>query len=229
MKHLFSPCLAVILALVLFSCSKDTATPASTFPTAPEAQAADDNKSGGVYKGAIVGSSGVIKIVLQKGVKEIKLTIDNVSKTLTTTSLDSWTSGQIIRNASFVADDWAVLLSIGATGIGATAILTIPGHSGAEAILTKETSKAIVRVFEGTYTGTESGSWNFVIQSEALSGISRSADGMTTATFAGLVNGNVITFDTLQGGGTIDGDNASGTWAGTTPGVSGTWKGKRVM
>lgn len=228
MNYLIRPFFLMILALTAVSCSKDTATPASMLPTSPEAQAADDTKSGGVYKGVVVGSSGVIKIVLQKGVKEIKLTIDNVSKTLTTTSLDNWTSGGIIRNASFKADDWEVLLSIGARGVGPIATLTIPGHAGAEAILTKETSNAIVLVFEGTYKGTESGSWNFVIQAEVLSGISRSADGLTTTSFLGLVNGNVISLDTIQGGGTIDGDNASGTWAGS-PGENGTWQAKRVM
>ncbi len=228
MKYLFRAFLVITLAVAAVSCSKDSTTPASIFPTSPEAQAADDSKSGGVYKGAVVGSSGVIKIVLQKGVKEIQLTIDDVSKTLTTTSLDSWTSGEIIRNASFTADDWEVLLSVGATGIGPTTILTIPGHASAEAILTKETSKAIVRVFEGTYAGTESGTWNFAIQGATLSGISKSADGLTTTSFAGLVNGNVITLDAIQGGGTIDGDNASGTWSGSS-GASGTWLGKRVM
>ena len=229
MKNLVRTILVMILAAAASSCSKDTVAPVSTLPTSPEAQSADDSKSGGVYKGTIVGSSGVLKIVLQKGVKEIQMTISGVSKTLTTTSLDTWTSGEIIRNALFTKDDWQVMFNVGAAGIGASVTMTIPGHASAEAILTKETSKAIVRVFEGTYTGSESGSWNFVIQGGALSGISRSTGGLTTTSFVGLVNGTVITLDSIQGSGTISGDNASGTWVGSSPDINGTWTGKRIL
>jgi hypothetical protein len=105
MNKLSLPILLILL-FAAFSCKKDDAAPASTFPTTPEAQSFDDAKSGGVYKGAIVGSTGTIKIVLQKGVKEIKITIDAVSKTLVTTDLDAWTSGEIVRNALFAADGW---------------------------------------------------------------------------------------------------------------------------
>ena len=219
----------LILLFTAFSCKKDDAAPASTFPTTPEAQSINDDKSGGVYKGAVVGSTGSIKIVLQKGVKEIQLTIDGVSKTLTTDSLSSWTSGEIVRNAVFKADDWKVVFNVGATGIGATVVLTIPGHTGAEAILFKETSKALVRSFDGTYAGSESGTWNFIIRDAELSGISRSTDGQTISTFAGLVNENTITLLTIGGSGTISGDDASGTWQGSTADVKGTWVGKRVL
>ena len=61
-----------------------------------------------MYKGAIIGSSGTIKIVLQNGKKEIVLKIDGVTKTLTTTALEGWTSGQEISGATFTSGDWTV-------------------------------------------------------------------------------------------------------------------------
>jgi len=220
---------APLLLTVAFSCGKDEPAPSSTLPTTPEAVSAHDNKSGGVYKGAIVGSSGVIKVTLQKSVIEMVITIDNTTKTLTCATLSAWTSGDLIHNALFTADDWEVLFSVGATGTGATANLNIPDHPDAEAVLTKETSKKIVRVFEGTYAGSEKGIWNFTVQDAVLSGISRSEDGLSTILFDGLVNETTITLTTIQGSGTISGDNVSGTWTGSTAGSSGTWTGKRIL
>lgn len=229
MKHVLIRFLLPVLLFVSFSCKKDDAEPVSLLPTAPEAQSIHDAKSGGVYKGVIVGSSGVIKVILQKGVVEIHMTLDNVSKTLTTTDLDGWTSGEIIRNARFTADDWEILFSVGAEGTGSGANLNIPGHPDAEVIMLKETSKKIVRAFEGTYAGTESGNWNFIIQDAVLAGISRSADGLTMLAFSGLVNESSITLDTLEGTGTISGDNVTGTWTGSVSGSGGTWTGKRIL
>lgn len=230
MKKSLACLLFALVAIATVSCKSDSSpAPASSFPTAPEAQAAEDLKSGGVYKGAIVGSSGSFAVVLQKGITVVNVTMDGVSKSLATTALTGWTSGQPIKNALFVSGDWEATFSVGANGTVPSLSLNIPGHPNAKAVLIKELSTAIVRVFEGTYTGSESGTWNFVVQGPVLSGVSRSADGLTTLEFFGLVDGTSITLDTITGSGTISGDNVSGTWQGTTGGSAGTWTGKRVI
>lgn len=159
----------------------------------------------------------------------MKITLDGVSKTLTTSALASWTSGELIKNALFTADDWQATFSVAINGANPGVSLTIPGHADAEVVLFKETSKSIVRLFEGAYTGTESGTWNFVVQGTELGGVSRSSDGLNTLLFFGLVNGNAIALDTIKGSGTISGDQVSGTWEVPGSASKGAWTGKRVM
>lgn len=212
------------------SCGSDSSpTPTSTLPTQPEALAAENNKSGGIYKGAIVGSTGTFVVRLQKGVKEIAITLDGVTKKLTTTSLDAWASGQTIKNATFTSGDWQAVFSVGSAGILPTLTLAIPGHANAEVVILKELSTAIVTVFEGTYSGTSSGTWNFTIQSEVLLGVGQANDGSAPFNFSGIVSGNAISLDTIIGSGTLSGDNAQGTWQTTSPAASGTWTGKRIL
>jgi hypothetical protein len=93
----------------------------------------------------------------------------------------------------------------------------------------KELSTAQVRTFEGTYSGTSSGTWNFIIQGPALTGVSRSGDGGSTLTFYGFVNDTAISLDVIEGSGSIAGDNVSGNWSDPASSGSGTWTGKRTM
>src|SRR5262245_36400978 len=85
--------------MAAISCSDDSPAPSSAFSNYPEASSTEDAKSGGIYKGVIAGSTGKVVVVLQKGAKEIRLTMDGESRTLTTTMLSTWTSGSLIKNA----------------------------------------------------------------------------------------------------------------------------------
>ena len=219
----------VILGSSLLSCSKDSTEPASTLSNSPEAVASENTKSGGVYKGVLVGSSGYFTIVLQGGQKQIRVTMDGETRTLTTTALESWSSGDLIKNALFVADDWQATFSVGIAGSSPSANFTIPGHPNLQAVVLKELSNAQVRAYEGQYSGSSSGTWNFIVQGQAMTGVSRSADGGTAKTFYGLVDGNSIVLDVINGSGTISGDNVSGSWSDPGTGGTGTWTGKRSM
>lgn len=222
--------LSISSLLSAISCSSDSSpVPSSNFSSSPEALATEDLKSGGIYKGVIVGSSGMFVVRLQKGVKHITITLDGVSKELSPTGLVDWTTGLPIKNAVFVSGDWQAIFSVGATGLVPSLTLDIPGHANAQVVILKETSKAIVRAYEGTYAGSESGTWNFIIQAQALVGVSRSADGLTSQSIYGLADGTTLNLTAPVGTGTLSGDNASGTWQGSSAGVSGTWTGKRVL
>lgn len=211
------------------SCCSDTSAPTSPFKNTPDAKASEDSKSGGIYKGVVVGSSGFVAVILQSGLKEIRVTLDNEQRTLTTTGLTAWVTGQTIKNAVFSSGDWSATFSVGGGGQIPQITLDIAGHVGAKAVLVKEVSTDLVRVYEGTYSGSESGTWNFVVQGPALSGVSRTTSGSGTSTFYGLVFGNDISFQSpLMGSGKFSGDTANGTWQ-TDTSTSGTWTGKRVM
>ncbi len=221
--------LLITLATFVLSCSSDNTQPASSFSGSPDAVAAEDAKSGGIYKGVIVGSSGAFAVVLQNGIKRIRVSLDGETRDLTTASLDSWVSGEPLKNVLFESGDWQAMFSVGATGNVPSISFTIPGHANAEVAIFKEVSTAQVRTFEGSYTGSSSGTWNFIIQGPTLTGVSRSVDGGTTLIFYGLVNGNSISLDVVNGTGTFSGDNVSGTWTEAGGGGSGTWTGKRSM
>jgi hypothetical protein len=232
-KHILYLLAFAALALGPMSCSKSEDAPAPTLASAPEADPAEDTKSGGVYKGALIGSSGTIKITLQKGVKEMEVTLDGVKKKLTTTALNSWTSGQEIVSAVFTNGDWSVTLSVTASGDDGGIAFNIPGHPNIMPVLTKELSTAQVKAYEGTYAGTDSGTWNFIEKSGTIYCVSRStADPTNTATFFGTKTGNALTMEAIGGGvtavGAINGNSCSGTWEESAD-VKGTWTGTRTL
>lgn len=219
----------LLLATAAFSCKSDPTVPTSAFKNSADAKAEENTKSGGIYKGVIAGSSGFVAVVLQSGLKEIRLTLDNEKRTLTSTGLDSWVSGDPIKNVVFTSGDWSATFSVGAAGNVPTITLSLTGHPGAQALIVKELSTHVVRVYEGIYSGAESGTWNFVLQGPVLSGVSRTTDGSNTSLLYGFVNENSITLQPpITGSGTISVDDVSGTWE-TDTSASGTWTGKRVM
>ncbi len=228
MKRILYFFLAALLLIGPLSCKKDDPAPVNSLATAPDAKAANDALSGGIYKGALIGSSGIIKITLQDGVKQIEITLDGVKRTLTTTSLASWTSGQAIVDALFSSGDWQVTLSVDADGQNLSLGFTIAGHPNISGVIVKETSTYLVRAFEGTYAGSESGTWNFVIQGQSVYGISTGATGTTE--LYGSIAENVITFSSVSAAGTLtpgNPDTVAGEWQGSTPNSTGTWTGKR--
>lgn len=228
MKRLISFSTVFVLFLLLLSCSKDNADPSASLVTAPEADATEDTSSGGVYKGAFVGSSGVVKITLQKGKFEVMITLDGVSKVLTTTALANWTTGQALNNIDFTNGDWKATFSVSANGGSPTLIIVIPGHT-INVALVKEISTKQVKAYEGTYEGSDSGTFNFVIKGEQLLGVIRNSDGGMDG-FYGTVSGNTITIQGAGAVGTINGNSVSGTWQDLQNADNkGTWKGKRTL
>jgi hypothetical protein len=155
-KYLLIALLSVINVVMFSSCDKkDNPDPIvnndPSFSNTPEATAVNDDKSGGVYKGVLTGSSGTVKIILQNGTASAIVIFDGVTKTLTTTSLTDWTSGQAISNAKFTSGDWELIFSVNADGSNPQISVTIPEHTIQVAIF-KESSVEITRTFEGTYT-----------------------------------------------------------------------------
>jgi hypothetical protein len=234
MKKLLYSLLAGLFLMGPMSC-KDDDPAGPTLVTAPEATAENDTKSGGVYKGTLIGSSGVFKLVLQGGKKEFVCTIDGVTKTLTTTDLESWTSGDEIVEAEFVSGDWKVYFSVAANGESASLAFQIAGHPNINASFIKEYSTALVKAFEGSYAGTSTGTWNFIIIEDQVFGISQSSTtpGPNGAGYlVGTVDGTALTGTVNQEtvvAGTLNGNTVTGTWTTQDPALHGTWTGTRTL
>jgi hypothetical protein len=235
MKTLQVSLFLLITFALLQGCKKEEnaspTQPGKTFASTPEAKPVNDTKSGGIYKGTFVGSSGSIKVVLQDNTISILLTFNNVTRTLTTNGLSSWSSGQAISNVTFTSGDWSVVLSVNADGSNPNVVITIPNHANIGVSLIKETSTELVRVFEGTFTGSQTGVWNLVIQGSSIKGIGR-ANGDTSNEFInGTLTGNSIILknsdNEVVGGGTLSGNSISGSWNNGVAG--GNWSGSRTL
>ncbi len=166
MKTLFY--LSILSTILFFACKKsgseqtvDKHPPG--VPTAAETKAQYDNSSFGVYKGVVIGSSGIIILKINNGDNTTiaYLTIDNKKDTLT--AVQSPVAGQPITNLQFTGRLSCMRLSANADGSNAQINnLTITGHPNASAIVVHENSNRQVLLYEGTFTGEISGRINFM-------------------------------------------------------------------
>lgn len=239
MKRVLSSA-TILLLLFLSSCSKNNETSNPPTSDSPEAKAAYDNNSFGVYKGVIVGSTGIVKLVINNGDNLIRayITIDAHTKD-TLTSTASFTSGQAIANASFVGRISTMKFSVNANGTNPNIVnITIQGHSNVTGLLVKETSTHAVSCYEGTYTGQNtggdavSGIFNSVTIDTTIIGIVRETiTGYTDVVNGGIANGSITAHGNVSTGATFSGTisltQCNGTWVNGT--YSGTWTGTKTL
>jgi len=220
--------LAVAMMISFAGCKKssDSNTPPYTCATCvhtPDAKAANDASSKGVYKGVVIGSSGTIMFDIANngtGITAIMI-IDGVTVNLTATV--TWQPG-----AAYLTDFIGTLggqpvvihFTVGASGQSPTVTsANIPGHPNATLNIIKETSSGLVECFEGSYHSTkpEDGTINLIL-SRTLGtwlGFAR-PNGATTSGTAGtgtIVSNNLI--DPSQNNqviGTLSGDNLNGSF-----------------
>lgn len=106
---------------------------------------------------------------------------------------------------------------------------TVAGTGSGTFVVVRDDASAAV-AFCGTFSGTDSGVWNFTVDGTSVIG-SYTTNSGTTGALDGTISGNTITINNPGGGsplatGTRTGDNASGTWN-DGGGGSGTWTGTR--
>ncbi len=204
----------------------------------PEGIAANDNSSKGIYKGVIIGSSGTIKFdIANTSSNSITATmiIDGTKVTLTSTV--AWAAGQLYVapfKGTLNGQEASVTFSVSGSGTGATIVAaSIPGHSNPIFSIAKETSTALVRCYEGTYSTSdkEAGRFNIIVSTllKGWTGKSRQ-DGKTTSTDIG---GSYVNDKLYWGNGTsteiatMNGDAFIGTFNDGSSNV--TVKGKRTL
>jgi hypothetical protein len=190
------------LSLIMtMGCKKDKkADPfkCATCMATPQAVAANNTSSKGIYKGIFTGSSGTILFdVLNNGTTiTAKMVIDGVTVNLV--SAVTWVSG-----VSFVApftgtyNGSAMSLTFSVSATGGTPVITtssIPGHPNSSFTIVKETSTSLIECFEGTYHTSlpEDGTFNLLLSRTAATwGADARKNGTTTSNAAG----GVITSD----------------------------------
>ncbi len=240
-KYIFT--LTSILMLTLsISCKKSKENEKEPFvcttcTKTPQAIAANDASSKGIYKGIIIGSSGTIKFDIANSNTTVVavMVLDGVSVSLS--SNVTWVAGQAFTSAftgTLNGSPVSITFSVSTAGQSPTiTAYNIPGHPSASFDLVKETSTNLVECFEGTYSTTkpEKGTFNLIVSRvmKAYSGSSR-VDGNTSSNpFSGKLNANnQMLNDDNKVVGTITADEIQGT-SQSSGGTSVTINAKRTL
>lgn len=233
--------LLFVAAMFVFSgCGDDESGP--TFASSPEARSENDASGKGVYKGVFIGSSGFVKVNVDNsgdGSISLTLNIDGESYNLTTDQTYNPEYGFEGMFSGLVDGSTATIgfyTNADGTSYGVFNI-NIPGHPNACIQVVKEKSNALVRCFEGSYSGSQSGILNFVLYGNSRwEAISRETGGTSCDDIEGTINGNNLVCNCDFDGdgtpdvdftGTISGNNLSGTWSSSAG--SGTWSATRIF
>lgn len=230
MKNLFtSVLLLAALCLSVLSCKKkDDAKKEEPKPaykcancvTSPEALAANDGSSKGVYKGIMIGSSGTIKFSVQNGGNDIVATMVIDNTTVQLSSAVSWVNGQAyIAPFTGTLNGQAVSITFSVQANGTTPVITsasIPGHANAVFTLVKETSNALVECFEGTYSTTkpENGTFNILLSRtlNKFGGIARKDGSNDKSDIKGTIDNGALKDDNGKTMCNLNGDVLSGSF-----------------
>lgn len=250
MKKLF-PFIAVgvmIASIAFVACKKsdddnkeEDKTPAYTCATCnatPEAKAEYNASSKGIYKGTVVGSSGTIKFDVANNGSTINAMMVIDGSTVNLTSSVTWTDGQpYVAPFTGTLNGQAVSITFSVQPNGGSPEITssnIPGHANASFTLAKETSTALIEVFEGTYATSkpETGTFNILLsRTLKLWGGNARKDGTTESNDVdGTINdnGELVESDNNNVVGKLSGDNISGTFKDSN-GSTVTISGKRTL
>ena len=220
----------IMLATLSFSACKKTSDTASTTPyicttckMVPDALAANNSSSKGIYKGVVIGSSGTITFDIANNGTGITAVMIIDSITVNLTSAVTWVAGQVYIapfTGTLSGQTVTINFSVGATGNTPTVTSSnIPGHPNASLTIIKETSAGLVECFEGNYSTTrpETGTINIILSRTLAiwSGVARKTGTTTTGTAGNgsIVNNQLI--DPSQNNnsiGTINGDNLNGSF-----------------
>lgn len=223
-KHLLSLAIASLACAALFSsCKKDDDNQQAPYTctscaTAPEAKAANDGSSKGIYKGVVVGSSGTIKFDIANDASSITATMVIDGTTVTLTSNVTWDNGQsYVAPFTGTLNGQPVTINFSVNFDGSDPVITsadIPGHPNAVFTLVKENSTALIECFEGTYSTTkpESGTFNILLSRQLgkWGGVARENGTTNEDDINGSIDNGTIKDEDGNQIGTLSGDQISG-------------------
>ncbi|PWA06483.1 hypothetical protein [Flavobacterium psychrotolerans] len=231
MKKVF---LILITALLFNSCSKDsnsTSSPVLALSDTPSAKSEFDGNNYGIYKGVFVGSSGNVLINIKNdGSFSAKLIIDGITYNFTTT--ENATSNQAISGLTFTNGSSSFDFNVDASGSNPIiSNIVISGHPNATISVFKELSNLLVKCYEGTYLGQDTGVLNVITYNGMLKGLAKPTGSTNSIELNGTVINNSISGQ-FSGGtfvGTVNSNTTiSGTWQNSEP-QNGTWSGIRKL
>jgi hypothetical protein len=232
--------LSIILLSVL-SCKKDKKDEVeiytcATCKTTPDALAANNSLSKGIYKGVVIGSTGTIKFDIANNGSTITAVMVLDGVTVNLTSSVSLVAGQTYTapfTGTLNGSPVSITFSVGSTGQTPTITTSsIPGHPNASFLLSKEVSTALMEAYVGTYSTTtsETGIFNIVLsRSVNLWGAIARKDGGSSNSFDnGTIVNNALINSNGTTVGTLSGDALNGKFTGGN-GIVITITGKRTL
>jgi hypothetical protein len=219
-------------ALVFLSCSKSNDKGGNSLAETPAAKSQHDISNYGIYKGVFVGSSGIIIVDINNNAT-ISATLIVNGTTYNFTTTQTVQQGQP-TTINFTSGANSFTFSVSANGANPVITnLVINGHPSAAILVVKETSTALVKCFEGNYSGNETGIFNCVIYATTIKGLSKSVANNLYVIDGTVTNGqiNATGSGSTSGGatfvGAVSGNTTSGTWT-AGAGFGGTWAGTRT-
>lgn len=220
--------LLIAIATISFSCSSDDSGPALS--DTPDAKAQYDDSSFGIYKGVFVGSTGTVVVnVFNDGAAEATVTINGSSKTYT--SAEKVAEDFAIEGMTFTNGSNSFDFSVDGDGDSPyISSISISGHANARMAVVKEFSNSLVKCYQGTYSGDDSGTFNLIIEGNSIDGLAKSNSDDFGFNLFGSVSGTTLG-GIFEGGtftGTSSGNHISGSWANDFE-ESGSWSGNRKL
>jgi uncharacterized protein with FMN-binding domain len=223
-----------MFSLLVWSCGDDdeAAYKCKDCVNTPEALAANDASGKGIYKGLVIGSSGTLKINMANNGSTIDavLVLDDETIELTTEATYDVANG---FDGHFFNTAEEIEIGFYVSGDGSEAYvyyMDIPGHPDAIIEVAKEKSNALVKVFEGEYTGSASGAFNMLVQNSEWEVVTN--DGFYF--YGSIASSGEISCDdgdcqSIDVTGTIKGDIAKGSWESNFDSEKGSWDTKRTL
>lgn len=241
LKHVKAVFLSLgMMLFIVTACKKDAATPdpykCTACIAAPQALAANDAISKGVYKGVVIGSTGTVAFNILNGGSTITATLVIDGTTAELTSSVTWTAGApYVAPFTGTLNGTAVSITFSVSASGSNPEVTssdIPGHTTASFTIVKETSTSLIECFEGIYhtTKPEDGTFNLILSRTAkLWGAIAHKDGSSETNDAGgVITGDKIIESNGTEMGTLSGDEINGSFTDNN-GKTVTIKGKRTL
>ena len=216
----------VMMSSILSSCKKDGSTAApvpfkcALCKTAPDALAANDAISKGIYKGVLIGSTGTIMFDIANNGSDITavMVIDGVTVNLV--SVTTWAAGVAYVapfTGTYNGNPVSITFSIDVSGANPTVTASnIPGHPNTTFTIIKETSQGLVECFEGSYNTTrpETGTFNIILARTLAqwSGNGRETNTTTDDRVHGTIVNNQLRADNGIIIGTLSSDQLDGSF-----------------
>lgn len=210
--------------------------------TTADALAANNTISKGVYKGVVIGSTGIISIDVLNSGTAIKATLILDGQTIILNSAANWVAGQTF-SASFTgtANSQTYSFNFSVTNNGATPVasgFSIPGHPNISFQLIKETSDNLIKCYEGTTEGIkdsgqqQSSVLNIITSGKTNTWFALSKDNTSSQInpASGTISGTTLNCNcgpTTTIVGTITADEIKGTYKGADN--HGTFQAKRTL
>jgi hypothetical protein len=202
--------------------------------TKSEAKPLHDTRSGGVYKGVIVGTSGVLKIDVANHSHTLFAVVDCGNFKDTLFSQMSYTVGSALEDVYFSAAGAHLFFSVGADGSNPRADLSITDFPHLDVLLEKETSVQPVITYLGTFTGDANGMVHFLVKSQTCQGIALSTNDNQKYQLKGKFQQNKLETDTTIAYGLVYTGSQSesqlqGSWKDIHDLKKGNWQATRTV